>query len=281
MYKPKPDHALRFSFNRAFRAPSFVNSFLDATIVEQADLSPINPALGLFAFPVHAVGNPELSEESVTAYEVGYTGTFANRYTVSGAWYLNDTSDNIFFTQSAVYTSANPPPRWPLPPFVLDLMAQQGKFLPSTFTYLNFEGSRDWGIELGLDARLTGDFRLFANYSWQAEPKPDVAEDFKEFNIPPANRFNAGVSFSRGRYFGNLSFNFTDSAFWTDVLDARYHGPTDSYAMLNGGFGVRLADDRVTASVKFTDLNNDDVQQHVFGDVVKRQLWGELRFALR
>lgn len=281
MYKPKPDHAFRVSFNRAFRAPSFVNSFLDVTIVEAADLSPINPALGTFAFPVQATGNIDLKEESLTAYELGYTGTFDQRYTVNGAWYLNQTSNNIFFTQSGVYTSSNPPPRWPLPPFVLDLIAQQGKYLPSNFTYLNFEGVRNWGIELGLDARLTPQVSLFGNYSWQAEPKPDRPQDFGELNIPPANRFNVGLNVSRGRFFGNVAVNYTDSAFWTDVLDAPYHGPTKSYTMLNGGFGVRFADDRITASVKFTDLNNADVQQHVFGDILKRQIWAELRFALR
>jgi outer membrane receptor protein involved in Fe transport len=281
MYKPKPDHAIRVSFNRAFRAPSFVNSFLDVTIVQAIDLSPINSALGQFAFPIQANGNLALTEESLTAYELGYTGTFQNRFTVNGAWYLNKTSDGIYFTQSGVYSSANPPPGWPLPPFVLDGLAQQGLFLPSNYTYLNLKGVRNWGIELGVDARVSPQLTVFANYSWQAEPKPDRAEDFVELNIPPANRFNLGASFSRGRFFGNLSFNYTDSAFWTDVLDARYHGPTDSYGMLNGGFGVRFADDRVTASVKFTDLNNANVQQHVFGDILKRQVWGELRFALR
>ena len=283
MIKPTPEHAFRVSYNKAFRAPSFVNSFLDVTIVEAIDLGLLNPALAgrQFAFPVVAVGNEELNEESMTAYEVGYTGTIADRYTVSAAWYLNQTSDNIFFTQSGTYSSGNPPPGWPLPPVVLDLLNQAGRGLPSGFTYLNFEGVRDWGVELGLDARVSSDVGFFANYSWQAEPKPDNPADFSELNIPPANRFNLGVNLSRGRFFGNLSFNYTDSAFWTDVLDARYHGPTESYAMLNGGFAVRLAEDRVTASVKLVNINNDDAQQHVFGDIIKRQVVAELKYRFR
>jgi iron complex outermembrane receptor protein len=281
MIKPAPDHAFRFSFNRAFRAPSFVNSFLDVTIVESANLSAINPALGTFYFPVNAAGNLDLTEERLTAYEIGYTGTLDERYTLSAAWYWNETNDSINFTQSGVYTSANPPPGWPLPPFVLDVLAAQGIFLPSDFTYLNLEGQRDWGIELGLDARVSPDFTLFANYSWQAEPEPKNPDDFGDLNIPPTNRFNVGINFSRGRLFGNVSLNYSDDAFWTDVLDARYHGPTESFAMLNGSFGVRLADDRVTASVRFTNLNDADAQQHVFGDIIKRQVLGELRFRIR
>jgi iron complex outermembrane receptor protein len=283
MIKPTPEHAFRVSYNKAFRAPSFVNSFLDVTIVQAIDLGLINPALAgrQFAFPVVAVGNEDLNEESLTAYELGYTGTLKDRYTVSAAWYLNQTRDNIFFTQSGTYTSRNPAPGWPLPPAVLDLLVQAGRGLPSGFTYLNFEGVRDWGIELGLDARVSSDVSLFANYSWQAEPDPDNPEDFSELNIPPANRFNVGANVSRGRFFGNVSFNYTDSAFWTDVLDARYHGPTESYAMLNGGFGVRLADERITAAVKLVNLNNEDAQQHIFGDIIKRQIVAELKYRFR
>ncbi len=50
--KPTADHALRFSFNRAFRAPSLINNFLEVGIVNQLDLRAINPA---FAF---APGGP-------------------------------------------------------------------------------------------------------------------------------------------------------------------------------------------------------------------------------
>jgi outer membrane receptor for ferrienterochelin and colicins len=283
MIKPTPEHALRVSYNKAFRAPSFVNSFLDVDIVQAIDLGLINPALAgrQYAFPLAAVGNEELDEESMTAYELGYTGTLQDRYTLSAACYLNQTSDNIFFTQSGTYTSQNPPPLWPLPPVVLDLLNQLGRGLPSEFTYLNFEGVRDWGIELGLDARVSSEVSLFANYSWQAEPEPDNPEEFAELNIPPANRFNVGANVSRGRFYGNVSFNYTDSAFWTDVLDARYHGATESYAMLNAGFGVRLAEDRITAGVKLVNLNNDDAQQHIFGDIIKRQIVGQLKYRFR
>jgi iron complex outermembrane receptor protein len=283
MFKPTPEHALRVSYNKAFRAPSFVNSFLDVDIVQSLDLGLINPALAgrEFFFPVAAFGNEDLNEESLTAYEVGYTGTVAERYTLSGAWYLNHTNDNIFFTQLGTYTSQNPPPGWPLPPFVLDVLVQRGRGLPSSFTYLNFDGVTDWGVELGVDARVSPEVTLFANYSWQAEPDPDTADDFDELNIPPANRFNVGGNFSRGRFFGNISFNYTGSAFWTDVLDARFHGATESYAMLNGGFGLRFAEDRVTASIKVVNLNNDDAQQHIFGDIIKRQIVGELKYRFR
>jgi hypothetical protein len=72
--------------------------------------------------------------------------------------------------------------------------------------------------------------------------------------------------------------SFTDEAYWQDVLDARYAGTSDAYTLVNAGLGVRWADGRVTTSLKVTNLANQEVMQHVFGDVMKRQVVGEARF---
>ncbi|MFQ5792236.1 MAG: TonB-dependent receptor plug domain-containing protein, partial [Acidobacteriota bacterium] len=280
MVKPRPEHSLRFSFNKAFRAPSFVNNFLQVTILNQFDLGLVNPALAgrTFVFPINAVGNLDLKEESLTAYEVGYTGVIANRATVSAAFYVNVTEDSIFFTQGATYSSANPPPGWPLPPIVLDLMNAAGQGLPSQFTYLNFEEVTDKGIELSVDTSVNDHLRVFANYSWQDEPDPE-GFDISELNLPPTHRFNAGFNANYERYFGNLSVSFTDDAFWQDVLDARFHGPTESYTLVNAGLGVRWAEGKVTTAIKVSNLTNEEAQQHVFGDIIRRQIFGELRFS--
>jgi hypothetical protein len=62
------------------------------------------------------------------------------------------------------------------------------------------------------------------------------------------------------------------------VLDDRYHGTTEPYTLVNAGVGVKWgARDRITTSVKVTNLANQNIQQHVFGDLTKRQIVGELR----
>jgi len=68
-----------------------------------------------------------------------------------------------------------------------------------------------------------------------------------------------------------------DEAFYQDVLDARFAGPTDAYTQVNGAFGVKFAKDKMTASVKVINLLDEDIQSHVFGDILKRQVLGELR----
>jgi outer membrane receptor protein involved in Fe transport len=279
MVKPAPSQTFRVSLNRAFRAPSFINNNIDTTILNQVDLRPLNPALGPFTFPIHAAGNLDLQQETMTAFEIGYTGVVRNRATVSAAVYWNHTEDGIYFTRSGIFTPANPPPGWPLPPAVLALLAARVPpiVLPSDFTYQNLGAIDDKGIELGVDAAVNRYVNVFTNYSYQWEPVVD-GFSITEINLPPENRFNAGFNFSYSRFLGNFAVSYTDDAFWQDVLDERFAGRTDAFTLINGGVGVRWAGDRVVTSLKVTNLTNKEVMQHIFGDILKRQVVGEVRF---
>ena len=271
LLKPAPEHTIRASFNRAFRAPSHINNNIDVTVVTPVVL----PVVGLFAFPTRAVGNTELKQETMTAWELGYTGVLASRATVTASVYWNTTEDGIYFTPVAAYSPSNPPPGWPLPPAFVP-----PNVLTSRYTYLNIGKIKDKGVELGVNGVINRYLSVFTNYSYQWTPE---IEDFlpgtsiADINLPPKNRFNAGVSVNDSRYFGNLSVNYTDEAYWQDVLDARFAGTTEPYTLLNGAFGVRWLDGRVTTSLKVTNIANEEVMQHVFGDIIRRQVVGELR----
>ena len=71
--------------------------------------------------------------------------------------------------------------------------------------------------------------------------------------------------------------NYTDEAYWQDVLDARFAGTTDAFTLVNGTIGVRWLKNMVTTSLKVTNLGNQEVQQHIFGDILRRQVVGEVR----
>jgi outer membrane receptor protein involved in Fe transport len=276
LFKPEASQTVRLSFNRAFRAPSFVNNNIDTVILNQANLSALHPLLSRFVFPVASVGNPDLKQETMTAWEVGYTGVLAGRATINAAVYWNTVDDGIYFTQVGAYSAANPPATYPrvLPTFLLGFIPAPG--LPSLFTYRNLGTVKDKGIELGVDGVVSDAVTAFANYSYQWEP---VVEGFdaSEVNQPPQHRVNIGAGVDYDRYFGNLTVSYTADAFWQDVLDARYWGPTDAFTLVNTGLGVRWADGRYVTSLKVTNLLNQDIQQHVFGDIMKRQVVGELR----
>src|SRR4030095_4186437 len=98
------------------------NNFLKVTIVQPIPLNAFNPAFGstIYPLPVQSIGNPDLNETTLDAYEISYTGTIAQgRAIVSAAFYVNEVKDDIFFTEDKTkrYFSANPPPGWP-PPLV-------------------------------------------------------------------------------------------------------------------------------------------------------------------
>jgi hypothetical protein len=281
MVKPQDDHTVRVSYNRAYRSPSVINNFLDITIAEPLPLGLFSPLLAgrTYLIPIHATGNTDLKETSVDAFELGYSGVVAKgRAIVSAAFYVNRTKDDIFFTELPAlrWTAANPPPNFAfglLPPAVIALTP--AKSFPAAFTYLNFGKTTQKGFELGVNATVNRNVGMFANYSFQATPTANF--DLSELNLPAKNRFNIGANFATGRFLGDLNVTYSDSAFWQDVLDDRYHGTTKAYTLVNGGFGVKWANNRITTAVKGMNLANQTIQQHVFGDIVKRQIVAELR----
>jgi hypothetical protein len=280
-----------------------VNNYLDVAIVTPVDLRPLAPALPVplrplvaapFPLLVHAVGSElpigtmaqaALEPESLTAWEVAYLGTVRQNTVLGAAFYVNDTRKQINFTPLSPtldpYTAANPPPGWQLPPSVLTSMAQLGIYLPRTgFTYLNLGPLRQKGLELSVDHRVNRTLTVFTNYSWQG--RPDILSDANPFPaselaLPPTNRFNVGGAYNGPRFLASLTVNYTDRAFWSDVLTNPYAGFTEAYTMTNAAFGIKWQGGRITTSVKSTNLFNQTIQQHVFGDLLRRSVVGEIK----
>jgi outer membrane receptor protein involved in Fe transport len=166
---------------------------------------------------------------------------------------------------------------------VLDLLIAVNAFgpgmgLPSIYgTQNRSEGSktRNKGIELSVDARLSRAIDVFSNYSWQAKPVT-TGFDVSEINLPPRNRFNAGMNFDYKRYLGNISVGYVGRAYWQDVI--LYGGWTNSYTTINASAGVRLdGSGKYIAMLKVSNLANALLQNHIYGDILKRQITGEFR----
>ena len=244
---PRPKHALRFSVNRAFRAPSFLNSYIDFKFFVPSESG----------LPVQAIaeGNQDLKEEALMAYETGYTGAFGP-ITVGAAVFLHDDRDQILFTNESSADSVTSPVR---------------------FTYQNFDQIISKGFELSVDGRINESAAGFANYTWQGRPEEHGFGE-EQINVPPRHHFNAGVNYSRPRYFGTASVSYQSSAYWQDVLDRPYHGWTAPYTLINAGAGIHSVDRAMTVAMRVTNLLNRSVQQHVFGDIIKRAITGEVRF---
>ncbi len=334
-WKPRADHSLTLSYNRAFRAPSAVENFLEIDVVQPVDLGglaaigPLLPAMVPAELPpaareqalarlqgqldltisqpfplvVRGVGSDiafagveraGVTEESVTACELSYTGTLRGGTTAGAAVYRNRRDDTLSFVELSLtadpYTAAEPPPAvpphpgWVLPPQVLTLLGSAGVHFPRTaFTYANLGPTREWGIEAWADRRVSRSVSAWVNYSWQARPKVLDAErpfPITELSLPPTHRVNAGATLDGDRLLGNVSLSAATRAFWPDVLTSEYHGYSDGYTLVNGAFGVKWRGGTVTTLVKVTNLLNRSIQQHVFGDILRRTVVGEVRFDL-
>ena len=238
--------------------------------------------------PAGTLARGGLKEESLTAYELSYTGTFGGGTTAGAAVYLNRRDTPINFVplpfSADPYTAASPPPGWVLPPQVLSFMALQGVLLPRTaFTYRNLGPTQQLGVEFWVDQRISRSTSAWFNYSWQDEPEIlESANPYlpEELGLPPAHRVNIGASLNGAQFLGNLSVSAATAAFWSDVLTSQFHGYTDGYVMVNGSFGVKWNAGAITTLIKVTNLFNQSIQQHIFGDILRRTVVGEVRFRL-
>jgi outer membrane receptor protein involved in Fe transport len=272
-----------------------------------ASLIPNEP----FFLTVNNFGNTNLEQEKIDALELAYTGTIDGRTTLSFAVYQNDTDQNINFVPVLpdsenpqglpgleFYSPTNPARGIGATTFqsiTLDpiLMAALGQVPPpfgpvllpwKVATYLNLGPIRNRGIELGVQHRFSPSLNAYVNYSWQDTPKvleadaDQIQYPISEVGIPAANRFNVGVNYNGPRFLGNLSINYSDEALWTDVLTSEFHGYTDSYTMLNATFGVKFAEERLSIALRGTNLTNEQILQHIYGDLIRRSVVLELSF---
>jgi outer membrane receptor protein involved in Fe transport len=267
-----------------------------------------------FFLTVNNFGNLDLKEEKIDAIELAYTATLGGRTTLNFSIYQNDTDDNINFTvllpdqenpqglPGLEFYSPTNPARGvgavssqpiTLNPILMGVLPQipppYGPILlpQKVATYLNLGPIRNRGVEVGIQHRFNPETSVFANYSWQREPEILSAADdqirypISEVGIAPKNRLNIGLNYNGPLFIGNVSVNYSDDALWTDVLGPEFHGYTDAYTMLNATAGVRFADGRVTLSLKGTNLTNEEILQHVYGDLLRRSVQVELSFFSR
>jgi outer membrane receptor protein involved in Fe transport len=192
---------------------------------------------------------------------------------VSAAYYYNRISNDILFTETAMWPTTQPPPGWALPAAYWGAVQAQAQF-PMSFTYSNLGREINKGLELGVDTNVAKHVSLFANYSFQATPTATFSA--ADLNLPPKHRFNSGVSYSDKQWLASLSVSAQASAFWTDVLDLRYHGTTKAFTMVNASVGKRFDDGHYTLTFKAVNLFNQAIMQHIFGDVLLRQVMVEL-----
>ncbi len=277
LMKPDTNQTFRVSYNKAYRSPSVINNFIDLIISQPVNLS----ALGVRTCTAPGQHRRQHRPRSAVARRLrdrilGRRGE-RPRDSVGGVLHelVEERHPVHAADRSGVHrgqpalelAAATRRPRAPRP----------AEHLPAVALHVSeFRQEHEPGNRARRERVLNRYTSLFANYSYQSDPDP---KDFplSELNLPPNNRFNIGASFTYNKFLGNISVAYTDEAFWQDVLNDPYHGTTEPYTLVNAGFGFRWLDDKVTTSLKVVNLANSSVQQHVFGDVTKFQMVGEIK----
>ena len=290
LISPNPHHTFRVSFNRAFRAPSMINNFLDVTIINE--VGPLAPrpcrrasrsipndvlaglvAAGLVPpgvpcqfvlttctpffyniFPVERGGQPAGDRGEARRVRDRLRGTVRQRQPPSP-------SRSIATRRPTPSTSTR---RRPTPRPTRRSTGRSGcsprrlrssrrsstaccRRSSATATSARSSTRASRSRSTAGPARTLS---WFLNYSYQAEPETTGIDQEtlpngtvrNPINSPPQNRVNAGFSFSGERYFFNANANYQDEAFWTDVLDSRFWGPTDAFTQVNLSAGVRFGE---------------------------------------
>jgi iron complex outermembrane receptor protein len=280
VYSLSQDHSFRISYNEAFRTPSAINNYLGISI-----LQPLAPGVAAVA---DAFGDAALTEEKLEAYEIGYVGYLDNGMAVTVSAYRNETKDSIDFFVADLYGPTNLPapgptlppqlvPCFGIPPGTLPACPLGGLagVVPSDYSYRNIGRTIDRGLEFSLDQNHD-DWYWWANLSWQDDPKITGA-DSQDVNRAPEWRANFGVGQDRSSFFWNANLNYQDEAYWADVLFAR--APTDAFTQVNASVGWRFRDDSLTVKLIGQNVFDEELQQHIFGDIIDRRIDAQVSFS--
>jgi outer membrane receptor protein involved in Fe transport len=170
--------------------------------------------------------------------------------------------------------------------------------IPSTFQYRNGSVAENRGLEIGTGWNGSTGWSVGLNYSWQDTPlsggvsmddrvRVTIAEDAANadldgdgliadtsnfVNIPARNRISFSAQIDRGAWFSGLTVDRVDESFWQDVLTSDFWGSTSGYTLVGLRGGLRLPHNGITLTGQVTNLLGDEIQQHIFGDLIGRRV---------
>ena len=264
LFSPSPRHTFRLGFHESYRNPTAINTEADTEILNQVLIPlPGGEESHLLGFESSVLGRPDLREEDLASWEIGYVGALGGLQ-LSAAAYRSELENFIRLVPTVFYGPDNPLPGWPFPPETIP----PGAF-PQEIAFANVGQVVNRGLELAANGRPAPAWSWLASYTWQDDPS---VSGFPEgaVNRPPRHRATAGLYHDRPRWFGSLFIHYQDEAFWTDVLDSRFWGPTEAFTQVDVAVGTRLRDGKLRLMLQVTDLFDERIQQHVFGDIIGR-----------
>ena len=271
MLKPTPDQTIRLSYNRAYRAPSVINNFLDTTIINQLPLRfarstrPWQRGLqlpGARRRQQHRLcRRPACRRRTWSSSRLPRTRSATPASSSSGRPCRRRFSSTRPKTTSSSRRSPRTAPptrrpdgrRPPIPPFLGGIILE-GALLPARLhavagaaVSVRRRQRPAVGIQLpqpgqgGAEGPRAGHRRRphqgVERVCQLLVPARSEGDRLSAVRDQPAAQqpLQRRRELRRGsRYLGSLAVSYQDEAYWQDVLDNRYAGTTDAFTLVNG-----------------------------------------------
>ncbi|MCE5272518.1 TonB-dependent receptor [bacterium] len=232
LYSPAPSHIFRLTYNRAFRSPSFINSYLDYSTAEG----------------IRLLGNRELDSERINSLEAGYVWSRRERLKVKLDLFALTLSGNIAFSDVLQVVDAS--------------LAD---------SYRNFGTARGCGGELTIDYLPVRPVKIVASYSYQrlhnrfsarrSQHTPRHKGSLQLYATLPA-----GLSlFGAAGYVGPSVWEVPAGLGLTAV------SRTGQFVRLSGRIGYELPRGGLTLFVAGDNLAGPSREQYPLGEYIERQ----------
>jgi iron complex outermembrane receptor protein len=265
IYRFLGEQSLRLSAGRAFRSPSFLESYLQL----QNDTP-------LRAVTAWGKGNDNLKPESITSLELGYQTQRSDVFALEANFYYNWIKDAILFSDVQPFTANDFATGRPLAGFRPDSNA----FPVSALSFQN-EGAtyRQIGGELGLRLFPLAGLDVYANYSIHDTSPTEEAPDDDDDAQARANeqqtslhKVNSGVQY-RAPFGLELSadVSWLSPQRWIEQVASADRGvrwqeyPVAAFAILSARIGYRLFAERLELGIAGTNLTFQQKRQHPLG----------------
>ena len=219
LYRLADNQTLRFTAGKAFRRPTFLESYIYLT-------EPLAPGLD---YVYH--GNTALKPETLEECELEYRAQPSRRLLMTAEIYRYNMDGGILDG-----TVATLPP--PYPP------------IPIETTTLNVVDVRARGLELSADYLINPRLTMFANGAWEHSEHPDTGETMF---LVPGHKLNAGFRYTAPRgVAADLYVHHVGTNRW---LSAQHI--SDDYTLVNARLAQTLHDGDLELAISAFNLFND------------------------
>jgi iron complex outermembrane receptor protein len=273
VYRFLEQQSLRVSIGRAFRGPSFLESY-----VQLQNGAPQRGATGL------GLGNDKLDPESIVSYELGYQNQASDYFALEANVYFNTVKDAILFTNINQYTLSDYAGGDPLAAF--DPSVQAYPF--SSIQYQNERATfRQIGGEIGARVYPVPGLDIYANYSihdTQPMDKSKIDAVRAKEQQTSMHKINGGIQW-RAKFGLDLSadVSYTSSQVWVEQVTDPGRGvkfqtfDVPYFVMVMGRIGYRLFNDQVELGLVGTNLAFQDKRQHPYAQPIDTRVYGTAR----